>query len=367
MTDRQVGIGIIGCGTISGAYLKAARKFPILDVRGLADLNMEAARARGAEFGHPAVTVDQLLADPTVEIVVNLTIPQAHLPVAMQVLDAGKHVHNEKPLCVTAEDGRRLLAHAEQKGLRLGCAPDTFLGGAHQTARLLVDRGAIGTPVGGTAMFMCPGHEYWHPNPAFYYAAGGGPMLDMGPYYITDLVNLLGPVATVSGQANRLRATRPVRSQPLAGQEIAVAVPTHVAGLMTFRSGAIVTIAMSFDVPKHRHLPLEIYGTDASLIVPDPNFFGGQLELAKPRAEWEPVATEHGYADDNYRIIGVADMAHAIRSGRAHRASGALALHVLEVMTAIERSAETGRPVEIESAPERPAMLPPGLKDGALD
>jgi predicted dehydrogenase len=367
MTGERVGIGIIGCGNISGAYLKAARKFPILDIRGLADLNLEAARARGAEFGHPAVTVEQLLADPAVEIVVNLTVPQAHYPVAMQALDAGKHVHGEKPLCVTLEDGRKLVAHAKAKGLRLGAAPDTFLGGAHQTARKLVDAGVIGPPVGGTAFFMCPGHEYWHPSPAFYYAAGGGPMLDMGPYYVTDLVNLLGPVASVSGQASQLRATRPIRSQPLAGQEMPVAVPTHVAGLMTFKNGAIVSIAMSFDVPKHRHLPLEIYGTDATLIVPDPNFFGGQLELAKPRAEWEPVATEHGYADDNYRIIGVADMAHAIRRNRPHRASGDLALHALEVMTAIERSAATGQPVAIESAPDRPAMLPVGLKDGALD
>lgn len=367
MNGKRVGIGIIGCGTISGAYLKAARKFPILDVRGLADLSMDAAQARAAEFGHPAVTVGQLLADPAVEIVVNLTIPQAHYPVAMQALDAGKHVHGEKPLCVTLEEGRRLVAHAKARGLRLGCAPDTFLGGAHQTARKLVDEGRIGTPIGGTAFFMCPGHEYWHPSPAFYYAAGGGPMLDMGPYYITDLVNLLGPVASVIGQASRLRTTRPIRSQPLAGRQMPVAVPTHVAGLVTFGSGAIVSIAMSFDVPKHRHLPLEIYGTDATLIVPDPNFFGGQLELAKPRAEWEPVATEHGYADDNYRIIGVADMAHAIRHDRPHRANGELALHVLEVMTAIERSAAGGQPVAIETAPARPAMLPVGLTDGVLD
>lgn len=367
MAQERVGIGIIGCGNISGAYLKAARHFPILDIRGLADLNMEAAQARAAEFGHKAVSVDDLLADPSVEIVVNLTIPQAHYPVALQALDAGKHVHGEKPLCVTLDEGRRLVAHARDKGLRLGCAPDTFLGGAHQTARKLVDEGAIGTPVGGTAFFMCPGHEYWHPAPAFYYARGGGPMLDMGPYYVTDLVNLLGPVVRVSGQASRLRQTRPIFSQPLAGQSMPVEVPTHVAGLLTFASGAIVTIAMSFDVPKHRHLPLEIYGTDATLIVPDPNYFGGQIELAKPRAEWEERPTEHIYADDNYRIIGVADMAHAIRSGRPHRASGDLALHVLEVMTAVERSAETGQPIDIESRPERPAMLPLGLEQGKLD
>ncbi|MBE7220437.1 MAG: Gfo/Idh/MocA family oxidoreductase, partial [Caulobacteraceae bacterium] len=196
---ERVGIGVIGCGTISPAYLKAAKTFPILDIRALADANPSAAEARGAEFGIPAVSVETLLADPAIDIVVNLTIPKVHVEVGLAAVRAGKHVHSEKPLGITTADARRLLDAAAERGVRIGCAPDTFLGGAHQTCRALVDEGVIGQPVGGTAFFLCPGHERWHPNPDFYYAEGGGPMLDMGPYYITDLVNLLGPIARVAG------------------------------------------------------------------------------------------------------------------------------------------------------------------------
>jgi predicted dehydrogenase len=358
--QKTVGVGIIGCGTISPAYLKAAKSFPILDIRGLADANPEAAARRGAEFGLPVMSVEALLADPSVEIVINLTIPKVHVAVGLSALAAGKHVHSEKPLGITTAEARQLLAAAAARGLRVGCAPDTFLGGAHQTCRALVDAGAIGTPIGGTAFFMCPGHERWHPAPAFYYAEGGGPMLDMGPYYITDLVNLLGPVAEVAGMTSMIRQMRTVTSQPLAGTSIPVAVPTHIAGTLRFASGAVVSIAMSFDVPKHRHLPLELYGTDGALIVPDPNFFGGQIERAEPGGEWQPVPTEHAYADGNYRIIGAADMALAIRENRPHRASGELAFHVLEVMDAFDRSSQVGGFVTIESRPERPAPMPAG-------
>lgn len=356
---KPVGIGIIGCGTISPAYLKAARSFPILDIRGLADVNPEAASARAAEFGLKAMSVEALLADPAIEIVVNLTIPKVHVAVGLQVLSAGKHVHSEKPLGITTAEARRLLAEAEARGLRVGCAPDTFLGGAHQTSRRLVDSGAIGIPVGGTAFFMCPGHERWHPAPAFYYLEGGGPMLDMGPYYVTDLVNLLGPVARVAGMTTMTRATRTITSAPLAGSTIPVEVPTHVAGTLHFASGAVVSMAMSFDVPKHRHLPLELYGTEGALIIPDPNFFGGQIEHAALGGEWEAVPTDHAYADSNYRILGVADMAHALRENRPHRASGALAYHVLEVMEAFRRSSDSGTFITIESQPARPEPMPP--------
>lgn len=355
--QKTVGIGIIGCGTISPAYLKAAKSFPILDIRGLADVNAEVAAARAAEFGLRAMTVEALLADPSIEIVVNLTIPKVHVAVGLRVIAAGKHVHSEKPLGIATAEARRLLEAAAAVGVRVGCAPDTFLGGAHQTCRKLVDAGAIGTPVGGTAFFMCPGHERWHPAPAFYYLAGGGPMLDMGPYYITDLVNLLGPVAKVAGMTTMPRRTRTITSQPLAGTTVPVEIPTHVAGTLQFVSGAVVSMTMSFDVPKHRHLPLELYGTDAALIVPDPNFFGGQIEHAKTGGDWMPVATEHAYADANYRIIGVADMAHAIRENRPHRASGALAFHVLEVMEAFNRSSESGGFVAIGSRPQRPEPM----------
>jgi hypothetical protein len=279
----------------------------------------------------------------------------------------GKHVHSEKPLGIATAEARRLLDAAKARGVRVGCAPDTFLGGAHQTCRKLVDEGAIGRPVAGTAFFMCPGHERWHANPAFYYQPGGGPMLDMGPYYITALVNLLGPVKRVAGVATRARAERTITSAPLNGTKIAVEVMTHVAGALEFVSGATVSIAMSFDVPKHKHLPIELYGTEASLLVPDPNWFVGEIMLARTGADWEPAPTEHPYADGNYRIIGAADMAHAIRSGRPHRTSGDLAYHVLEVMEAFEISSKHGAHVTIESRPERPAALSPALAPGALD
>jgi predicted dehydrogenase len=362
----KVGIGFIGCGNISEAYLKVAAKFPILDIRGVADLKPEAAQARASQFGLEAHSVDALLRDPAIEIVVNLTIPAAHVDVGLMAIAAGKHVHSEKPLGLTTAHARTLLEAADRRGLRVGCAPDTFLGGAHQTCRKLVDEGAIGKPVAGTATFMCPGLERWHPNPAFYYAEGGGPMLDMGPYYITALVNLIGPVARVSGSASRVRSERLIASEPLRGTKIDVEVATHVAGTMEFASGAIVSIATSFDVPKHRHVPIELYGTEASMIVPDPNHFGGAIQLARAGQEWADQPIGHAYGDGNYRSIGVADMAHAIRAGRPHRASGELALHVLEVMEAFETSSRLGRHVSIETRPERPHMLPTAFSAGAL-
>lgn len=364
---EKVGIGIIGCGNISEAYLKAALGFPILDIRGIADLRSEASDSRATQFGLQARSVEDLLRDPSIEIIVNLTIPAAHVEVGLQALQAGKHVHSEKPLGLTTAHARTLLDLADQKGLRVGCAPDTFLGGSHQTCRKLVDEGVIGRPVAGSAFFMCPGHERWHPNPAFYYAAGGGPMLDMGPYYITALVNLIGPVARVSGATSRVRSERVITSEPLNGTVIPVDVATHAAGTLEFVSGAIVNIAMSFDVPKHRHGHIELYGTEASMIVPDPNRFDGVIEVAQAGQEWGVRPTEHPYADGNFRIIGVADMAHAIRTQRAHRASGALAFHVLEVMEAFQTSSDTGRHVAITSRPERPKMLPTQLSPGSLD
>ena len=364
---KPVGVGVIGCGNISAAYLTAARKFPILDIVALADANPAAAEARAAEFALAARSVDALLADPTVEIVLNLTVPKAHVEVGLKAIAAGKHVHSEKPLGVTVEEARRLVEAAKGKGLRLGSAPDTFLGGAHQTARRAIDEGLIGRPIGGAAFFMCPGHERWHPNPGFYYLPGGGPMLDMGPYYITDLVNLLGPVASVSGVATRMRGERTITSKPLEGTRIPVEVATHVAGMLTFESGAAVSVTMSFDVARHKHVPIELYGESGSLVVPDPNYFGGKVEFATASEDWREVPTRGPYADGNYRVVGVADMAQAIRSGRPHRASGELAFHVLEVMEAFQTSSDAGRAVAISTRPERPAPLPPTLRVGELD
>jgi len=364
---KRVGVGVIGCGNISSAYLTAARKFPILDIVALADANPAAAEARAAEFGVPARSMDELLADPGVEIVLNLTLPKAHVEVGLKAIAAGKHVHSEKPLGVTVAEARRLIEAAAAKALRVGCAPDTFLGGAHQTARQCVDDGLLGRPVGGAAFFMCPGHERWHPNPGFYYLGGAGPMLDMGPYYVTDLVNLLGPVSSVSGVATRLRTERVVTSQPLRGTRVPVEVATHVTGTLLFASGAAVSMTMSFDVPRHRHVPIELYGEIGSLIVPDPNYFGGKIEFGAADEDWREIPTRHTYADGNYRILGVADMAHAIRSGRPHRASGALAFHVLEVMEAFQTSSDSGRAVSVSTRPERPAPLPASLAVGELD
>lgn len=300
-------------------------------------------------------------------IVVNLTIPKAHVEVGLQAVAVGKHVHSEKPLGISVAEARRLIDAARAKGVRVGCAPDTFLGGAHQTCRKLIDEGAIGRPIAGAAFFMCPGHERWHPNPAFYYLAGGGPILDMAPYYVTDLVHLLGPVRKVAALASRMRGERVVTSEPLKGTRIPVEVATHVAGTMEFVSGAVVTMVMSFDVPPHRHSPIEICGTDGSMVVPDPNWFDGQIELATASEDWHPAPIQHGHAEHNLRIMGVADMAHAVRSGRPHRASGDLAFHVLEVMEAFQRSSDSGTHIEIATRPERPAMMPVHLKTGEFD
>jgi predicted dehydrogenase len=358
MSERPVGIGIIGCGVISGAYLKAAPNFPILQVRACADLNLEAAQAKAAEFGIAARSIEQLLADPGIEIVLNLTTPQAHVPVGLQAIAAGKHVHAEKPLAVSVAEGRTLLDAARARGVRVGSAPDTFLGAGQQTARALIDAGRIGRPVAGTAFMMVPGHERWHPNPDFYYAKGGGPLFDMGPYYLTTLVNMLGPVARVTGTVAAAYAERRIASGPRAGQVVPVGTPTHITGTLAFASGAVVTMVMSFDIPAHRHAPIEIYGETASLSVPDPNTFGGEILVSVDRTEWQAETTGHAYGDGNYRIIGVADLAHAIRTGRPHRASAELAFHVLEVMEAVERSGQEGRPIEIESRCVRPEPMP---------
>jgi predicted dehydrogenase len=363
---EKVGIGIIGCGNISGAYLKAMASFLILDIRGVADLNHELAQAKAAEFNVQARSIDELFADPAIEIIVNLTIPKAHVAVGLQALAAGKHTYSEKPLGINFAEGKTLADVAKAKGLRIGAAPDTFLGGGHQTARTLIDQGVIGQPVGGTATFMCPGHERWHPNPAFYYEVGGGPMLDMGPYYITDLVNLFGPVAQVAGFAVTPRKERIITSEPRNGEHIPVHVPTHVAGMMAFANGAVVQVSMSFDVAGHKHVPLEVYGTEGTLIVPDPNHFGGEVELLKKGGAFENQPLTAPYADGNYRSIGVADLAYAIRSNRPHRANGSLALHVLEVMEAFHTASETGRTVGITTQTERPAPITESLVDGRL-
>jgi len=368
MASSRTKIGVIGCGNISSIYLQADKTFEAIQTVACADLIMERAKQKAAEHAIPrACTVKELLADPEIRIVVNLTIPQAHGEVGMQALAAGKSVYNEKPLALTREEGRGLLDAAAARGLRVGGAPDTFLGGGLQTCRKLIDDGWIGQPVAATAFMLCPGHEGWHPSPDFYYQPGGGPMFDMGPYYLTALVNLLGPVKRVVGAARVTFPERLITSQPLYGTKIKVNTPTHVAGILEFASGAIGTIITSFDVQASVLPPIEIYGSEGTLAVPDPNGFGGPVRVRRAGIKtWSEVPLTHGYAE-NSRGIGVADMAAAMRAGRAQRASGELTFHVLDVMQALLESSREGRYIELTSTCQRPEPLPLGLRHGAVE
>ncbi len=360
-------VGIIGCGNISGIYCQNAQKLEAIELVACADLIPERAQAKAAEFGARALGVEELLADPEIEIALNLTIPNAHAEVGFAAIGAGKSVYNEKPLAISREDGKRMLHMANQKGVLVGCAPDTFLGGGIQTCRKLIDDGAIGEPVAATAFMTCHGHESWHPDPEFYYKAGGGPMFDMGPYYLTALVNLMGPVRQVTGSTRITFPTRAITSEPKRGTVVKVDVPTHVVGLLNFASGAIGTIITSFDVWAAQLPRIEVYGSEGSLSVPDPNTFGGPVRVFKAGGkDWQEVALTHGYAE-NSRGLGVADMAMALRTGRKHRASGELAYHVLDIMHAIHDASKAGSHVDLESTCARPEALPVGLKAGRVD
>jgi predicted dehydrogenase len=359
--------GIIGCGNISSIYCKNAKQLAALDLVAVADLLMDRAEARAAEFGiAKAMTVAEMLADPEIEVVINLTIPRAHAEVAMAVLEAGKSVYNEKPLAITREDGRRMLELARKKKVLVGGAPDTFLGGGIQTCRKLIDDGWIGEPIGAIANMTCHGHESWHPDPEFYYKVGGGPMFDMGPYYLTALVNLIGPVKRVSGSARVTFDTRTITSQPKYGTVIDVDVPTHVAGVLDFANGAIGTVLMTFDVWAANLPRIEVYGTTGTLSVPDPNTFGGPVRVMRAGGEWADIPLTHGYAD-NSRGVGVADLAMALRSGRHHRANGDLTFHVLDIMHAVHEASAQGKHVNLESTCAKPAPMAMDLLPWTLD
>lgn len=364
----KIGIGIIGCGNISQAYFNGSKIFEVLKVVACADLKTPLAEAKALEHGCKAQTVDELLANPEVQLVINLTIPAVHAEVSLAALAAGKHVYSEKPLAVSLEDGRRILDSAESRGLLVGCAPDTFLGGGYQTCRKLIDDGWLGRVIGGTAYMMNRGPESWHPNPAFFYEPGAGPMFDMGPYYVTALVHLLGPVKRVSAITNQAFTERIATSKEQFGRILPVSIPTHYSGSLEFHGGAVITMTISFDVLAHGHGPVELYGTEGSLKAPDPNTFGGPIQLWTPATkEWQGQAFSHRYLG-NSRSIGAADLASSILSEgkRPHRASGALAYHALEVMHAFERSSRSGSAVEILSRPNQPAGLPLGLIEGRI-
>jgi len=356
---KPVSVGVIGCGNISGAYMRMLGTLPTVQIVACADLRREAAAAMAQQWQIPQVLgVDELLAVPEIEIVLDLTIPAAHGEVALAALAAGKSVYNEKPLALTRSEGRQMLALATEKGLRVGGAPDTFLGGGLQTCRELIDAGAIGTPVAATAFMMSRGHEHWHPNPAFYYQKGGGPMFDMGPYYLTALVSLLGPVARVSGATRITRPQRTITSKPLYGQVVDVEVPTHVAGLLDFAAGPIGTLITTFDVQASTLPWIEIYGTAGTLAAPDPNTFGGPVRLRLAgENEWREIPVIRPYVE-NSRGLGLADMAEAMRTGRPHRANGDLAYHVLDIMHAIHDASNGGQHVRMESTCARPEPMP---------
>lgn len=364
---EKFNVGIIGCGSISSAYVKGCGLFDILDVTAVADIVPEAAQAKAAEHNIAKVyTVAELLADPDIDIVLNLTIPAVHAAVSLAVIEAGKHVHSEKPLAITRADGRAILQAAQAKGVRVGCAPDTFLGGGLQTCRKLIEDGVIGVPVAATAFILGHGPEGWHPNPDFFYKEGAGPLFDMGPYYLTALVHLLGPVRQVAAMARASFPERIITAEARHGETIAVEIPTHVSGSLQMDSGAIATVITSFDCWGHELPRIEIYGSEGSLSVPDPNHFVGPVRLRRSNAsEWEDVPLTHN--DEVLRGIGVADMAYGLRYGRDHRASGELAYHVLDVMHSFYDSSDQERQLKVESSCAQPRPLSPGLPLGQLD
>lgn len=367
---KKARVGIIGCGNISGMYFwqMGGLYRNYLDLVACADLDKAKAKARAAENqGVQAMSIRDMLSSKDIDVIVNLTIPKAHYSVAMKAIKAGKHVYNEKPLCMTRNEGRRMLAAAKAQGVRVGGAPDTFLGGGLQTGRKLLDEGAIGRPHAVTAFMMCRGHENWHPAPAFYYQKGGGPMLDMGPYYITALISLFGPVKRVAAMTRMTFPTRTITSQPKYGEQIPVETSTHLTGTLEFASGVLATVIMSFDVVSHSLPPLQVHGESGSLLLNDPNMFNGDIQLFKlGGSKWEAMPNTH-FVEHMNRGTGVADMALAIDQNRPHRANGELCYHALDVMLAFDDSSARGRHVTIQSTCERPAPLKPGLAQGVLE
>lgn len=365
----QIRIGVVGCGNISQAYLHNAAMFPAITPVACADINRGVAKAQADAFGIEALDYDAMLASSEIDLILNLTVPTAHFDVSMRALQAGKHVFTEKPLGATFEEGRRLVDEARAQNLLIGSAPDTFLGAAGRYARQQVEAGRIGRVVTGTAFMMGHGMEHWHPNPAFYYQPGGGPVMDMGPYYLTMLVHLLGPVRRVQAMATSAYTQRYVSAEgPLKGTSIPVNTPTTVAALLEFDKGAQITFVASWDIYRHSGRQIELHGTEGSLGLPDPDNFSGVVSLSRLGAPWQDVDTAtmpFGALNwpldapdrGNYRMLGLADMARALAEGRRPRASGELALHVLDVMQAILRAGETGGAVNVDPVDCQPSAF----------
>ena len=345
-------IGVVGSGNISGIYLKnltgmfAGR----VKVTAVTDLIEERAAKVSVDYGIPHIKkASDLINSPDVDIILNITEPYNHYGVALEAVKAGKHVYDEKPLCAEREEAQEVLRIAAANKVRVGGSPDTFLGAGIQTCRKLLDDGWIGSPVAAVAFMMNHGHEHWHPGPEFYYKKGGGPLFDMGPYYLTALVNLLGPIVRVSGSAKKSFDTRTITSEPLNGAVIPVDVPTHIAGVIDFAGGAVGTIITSFDVYSHTLPWIEIYGSEGTLRVPDPNTFGGPIYVKRFREEeWSAIPLLKGYSE-NSRGLGITDMAEAITEGRPHRANGEMAYHVLDVMHGIHDASASGTYYAVKS------------------
>ena len=352
----KVKVGIIGTGMISKAYINGCRKFDILEIAACSDIDMERAQDVAQQWNIPkAYTVEELLADPEIQIIINLTIPKVHAQVSLAAIAANKSVYTEKPFAVTLEEGQRVLEAAQSKGVLLGSAPDTFLGEAHQLCRQLIDDGEIGTPI--AAFACCAGYAGGGaPNRDFMFQRGAGPLLDMGPYYLTDLVNMLGPIQRVTGTVRTPFAERVVQQGEYQGRRIAVETPTHITGVFDFACGATGTLVFSFDIHRGHSLPrLEIYGTEGTISVPDPNYHGGQVRISKGGDAWQ--ALPQSSSNEFTRGIGVAEMAYALLHQQPNRASGELAYHVLETMLAFEQASLSGTHIHLASQPERPAPL----------
>lgn len=371
---KTYGIGIMGAGTISSTYLRRAPLFKGIELRGVADIIPERSKEKGETFGVKPMTPEELLASPDIDVVVNLTPPLAHYGVSWAAITHGKHAYSEKPFALSLKEGKALRKEADKRGLYIGSAPDTFLGGGHQQVRQFVDGGQLGKITGGTAHVMSRGMEHWHPDPIFFFQPGGGPILDVGPYYVTNLIQLLGPVKRVTAFSGKGKKTRVVGTPnvPLSGKKFKVETPTTIHGVMEFESGAIVTIGASWDVMSHGHTPIELYGENGSIYVPDPNFFGGDITItdatgAKTKLEpWDhPFSRPNYEARDgrlslsDYRSAGLAEMVQAIDKKKPARCGIDLALHAVDVMTSLLKSGETGKVITMTTTCKRPKPLRP--------
>ena len=369
MTKARLRVGIVGCGSISLQYLHNAPLFGGVDIRACADINQTVAVQRAEQFNVKVMDVDDLIGSPDIDLVLNLTVAAAHFDVSMRAIEAGKHVFTEKPLAATVAEGSQLVTRAAERGLVIGSAPDTFLGPAGQLARRLVDADTIGRPIVGTAFMLGRGMEHWHPDPAFYFQPGGGPVMDMGPYYLTMLVNLVGPVVRVQAVATSGQSERLLTAEgPKKGTTIKVGTPTSLLSLLEFSCGLQLTFGASWDVFRHSNQPIELHGTKGSLRLPDPDTFGGVVSVSDHGADWQDIDTADGVFGApnwpvalpdraNYRMVGLADLAASLLEGRRPRASGDMALHILKVMEAILVAARTGVAQSIVGGADRAEPL----------